>query len=267
MKILSQLKIMEMKILSKILFFAILAIVFACNKNDNSSNNPVFTVKLTDAPSGYDAVNVEILYMEANLGAGWVQFQVENPGIYNLQEFSNGNTLLLLGNTPVAPCLMTELRLILGTNNTVVVDGISYELKTPSGQTSGYKIKMDPQTMEPGGMYRLVIDFDVTVSVHQTGNGKYMLKPVVRGYLETAVGGIAGTIIPPAGAYYVEALNTTDTTGTLINLVTGEFLISTAFPGTYNVTFYANPGYSNKTVGGVVVSAGNITQMGVVTIE
>jgi hypothetical protein len=256
-----------MKTLSKLLFIAILAIMASCDKNNDSKDNPVFTVKLTDAPAGYDAVNVDILYLEANMGNGWVEFPAEDPGIYNLMEFYNGNTLLLIGNTPVAPCTMMELRLILGTNNTVVVDGISYELTTPSGQTSGYKIKMDPQIMVPGGMYRLVIDFDVNASVHQTGNGKYMLKPVVRGYLETAVGGIAGTIVPPVGAYYVEAVNSTDTCGTLINNITGEFLIGTAMPGTYNVTFYANPGFSDKTMGGVEVLAGYITQMGVVTIE
>jgi hypothetical protein len=255
-----------MKTLSKLLILAILAILSACDKN-NDSNNPVFSVKLVDAPAGYDAVNVEILYMEANMGNDWVEFPVENPGVYNLQEFTNGNTMLLIGDTSIAPGVMTELRLILGTNNSVVVDGISYELKTPSGQTSGYKIKMDPQPLEPGGLYRLVIDFDVSVSVHQTGNGKYMLKPVVRGYLETAIGGIAGTIVPPASAYYVEALNTTDTTGTLIDQVTGEFLVGTAVPGTYDVTFYANSGFSDTTIGGIVVIAGYITQMGIVTIE
>lgn len=255
-----------MKTLSKLLILAILAILSACDKN-NDSNNPVFSVKLVDAPAGYDAVNVEILYMEANMGNDWVEFPVENPGVYNLQEFTNGNTMLLIGDTSIAPGVMSELRLILGTNNSVVVDGISYELKTPSGQTSGYKIKMDPQSLEPGGLYRLVIDFDVSVSVHQTGNGKYMLKPVVRGYLETAIGGIAGTIVPPASAYYVEALNTTDTTGTLIDQVTGEFLVGTAVPGTYDVTFYANSGFSDTTIGGIVVIAGYITQMGIVTIE
>ena len=256
-----------MKILSRLLVIAIVAVMMtACDKN-NDSNDPVFSVKLTDAPSGYDAVNVEILYLEANLDNGWVEFPAEDPGIYNLLQFTNGNTLLLIGDTPVAPAVMTELRLVLGINNSVVVDGISYELTTPSGQTSGYKIKMDPQPLEPGGLYRLVIDFDVSESVHQTGNGKYMLKPVIRGYLETAVGGIAGTIIPPAGAYSVKAVNTTDTSGTLINLLTGEFLIGTAMPGTYNVTFYANPGFSDRTIGGVVVSAGNITQMGIVNIE
>src|SRR5512138_2051814 len=175
-----------MKTLLKIIFPIVLISLAACNKSNDSSNppgaNPKFSVKLVDAPGGYDAVNVDILRMEANLGNGWVEFPVDSPGIFNLQEFANGNTLLLISDTSLAPCTMSELRLILGTNNTVVVDGISYELKTPSGQTSGYKIKMDPQAMVPGGSYRLVIDFDVNESVHQTGNGKYMLKPVCRGY-------------------------------------------------------------------------------------
>ena len=256
-----------MKTLNKLFIIAILAVMMtACDKN-NDSEDPVFSVRLTDAPAGYDAVNVEILYMEANLGNGWLEFPAKDPGIYNLLQFTHGNTLLLIGDTPIAPSVMTELRLILGTGNSVVVDGISYELQTPSGQTSGYKVKMDPQPLEPGEVYRLVIDFDVNASVHQTGNGKYMLKPVIRGYLETAIGGIAGSIVPPAGAYYVEAINTTDTSGTFIDQVTGDFLIGTVMPGTYNVIFYANPGFSDRTIGGVAVSAGNISQMGIVIIE
>ena len=116
-------------------------------------------------------------------------------------------------------------------------------------------------------MYRLVIDFDVSVSVHVTGNGKYMLKPVVRGYLETAVGGIAGLVVPGVAAYYVEAVNLTDTTGSIIDQLSGEFLIGTAFPGTYDVTIFANAGFSDSTITGVVVVAGQITQMGVITLE
>jgi hypothetical protein len=269
-KIYSQNKTINMKLLSKLVLLSILAIMASCNKNNDSNNpkdKPVFSVKLVDATAGYDAVNVDILYMEANMGNGWVEFPVEYPGVYNLMDFTNGNTLLLIGDTSITPGVMTELRLILGTNNTVVVDGVSYELTTPSGQTSGYKIKMDQQPLEPGGLYRLVIDFDVNESIHETGNGKYMLKPVIRGYLETAIGGIAGRIVPPAGAYFVEATNTSDTSGTWINPITGDFLIGTVMPGTYNVTFYANPGFSDKTIGGVVVVAGNITQMGTISIE
>lgn len=266
----------DMKTLINLVVFTFLFTLAACDKtnenndpeNPNPKAKPVLSVKLVDAPSAFDAVNLEILYMRANLDSNWEDWPLEEPGVYNIQDFTNGNSLLLLGDTTMEPGVISELRLVLGTNNTVVVDGVSYELKTPSGQSSGYKIKMDPQPMEEGGLYRLVIDFDVNVSIHQTGNGKYMLKPVVRGYLETAIGGIAGVVVPPTGTYYAEAVNATDTAGTPINQETGEFLISTVFPGTYDVTCYAaDTAYSDTTITGIIVVAGEITLVDTVFLE
>jgi len=121
--------------------------------------------------------------------------------------------------------------------------------------------------MAPGVVYSLVIDFDVNRSVHETGNGKYMLKPVVTGYLETSIGGIAGTISPADAGYYAEATNATDTAGTPVDPVTGEFLISTVMPGTYNVTIFANPNYSDTTVSGVMVIAGQVTQLDTIIMQ
>lgn len=237
------------------------------NSNPHNAGNPVLSVRMVDAPSGYDAVNVEVIGLEANLGNGWTPLALDNQGVYNLMSFTNGNSLALMNETVMTPCTMSELRLILGTNNTVVVDGITHDLTTPSGQTSGYKVKMDPQQMIAGGVYHLVLDFNAEKSVHMTGNGKYMLQPVVRGYLETSVGSIAGTISPVAGAYYCEATTSTDTAGTYINPATGQFLISVVWPGTYSVTFFPNVGYSQKTISGVAVVAGQTTQMGTITIE
>ena len=265
-----------MKTLSKLIVLAVLVTLVACNKENDPNNEdnvnkakPVLNVKLVDVPSVYDAVNIDILYMKARFDSNWVDLPVENPGVYNLQEFINGNSMLLIGDTSVSPGVITELRLVLGTENSVVVDGESFELKTPSGQTSGYKIKMEPQPLVPGRIYNLVIDFDVSMSVHRTGNGKYMLKPVVRGYLEEAIGGISGTVfpLPLAGAFYVEAANLTDTAGTLTDPLTGEFLIGTVFPGTYNVTIYASPVFSDTTIIGITVLAGQITEMDTVLLQ
>jgi hypothetical protein len=250
-----------------VLFLFLLGFAAACSDDDNNNppaGNATLTVKLTDAPGVYDAVNVEILSMEANLGDGWQEFPVATPGVYNLIDFTNGNTLILLGNTSVEPNTMTELRLILGTNNTVVVDGNTYELKTPSGQTSGYKVKMDPQVLAPGGVYNFVLDFDASKSVTETGNGKYILNPVVTGYLENSLGGIAGTVNPAAAVSYVEAVNAGGSAGTIPDPATGEFLISTLLPGTYDVTFTAVPPLVNQTITGVVVTAGQVTQMGTI---
>ncbi len=239
--------------------------VASCKKENDPGNdsksNPVVSMKLVDSPANYDAVNVEVVSMRVRIDSTWTELALEDPGIVNLLELTNGNSLLLVGDTAMTPGTLTEIRLVLGENNNVVVDGQSYEMQTPSGQTSGYKIKLDPQILEEGKIYNMVIDFDVSKSVHRTGNGKYMLKPVVRGYLEAAVGGIAGVVVPPAGAYYVEAANMADTAGTMIDPVTGEFLIGTAMPGSYDVTFFANFGYADTTVLGVNVLAGQITQM------
>jgi hypothetical protein len=241
-----------------------------CKKDSSTpppASNPVFSVKMMDTPSGYDAVNIEIIGLKANLGNGWTPLALDNQGVYNLLSFTNGNSLALMNDTVMAPCTISELRLILGTNNTVVVDGIAYELTTPSGQTSGYKVKMNAQPLIAGGVYHLVLDFNAEKSVHKTGNGKYMLQPVVSGYLQTSVGSIAGTISPFIGAYYCEATNATDTAGTYVNSTTGQFLISVVLPGNYNVKFFPNAGYLDKIVPGIVVVAGQTTQVGTITIE
>ena len=263
-------------VLISIAAFAVFALFIfsqqSCSKeNDNNNNppadNPVFSVKLIDAPSAYDAVNVEIVGMEANIGTGWITLAMDSSGVYNLLDFTNGNSLALINDTVMNPCTISELRLILGTNNTVVVDGVSYELKTPSGQTSGYKVKMDPQQLFAGGVYYLVLDFNTQKSVHETGNGKYMLKPVVAGCMETSIGSIAGIISPIDGAYYVEASNATDTSGTYINQDNGHFHLSAVKPGTYDVKFVPNEGHLEKIVPGVAVAVGQTTQMGTIIIE
>jgi hypothetical protein len=259
-----------MKTYWNLLIVVLLVGVFSCS-DDKSSNppkgNPVFSVKLIDITSAYDAVNVEIVGMEANTGSGWITLALDNKGIYNLLSFTNDNSLALINYKVITPCTISEMRLILGTNNTVVVNGETFELVTPSGQTSGYKIKMHPQTLVSGGVYVLVIDFNTEKSVHETGNGKYMLQPVVTGYFESTVGSISGTIAPITGAYYVEATNGTDTSATYINSANGQFLLSTVIEGSYNVKFFPNSGHSEKIVPNVIVVAGQETEMGTITIE
>lgn len=255
------------------LFTMLIAIIFliaagGCKKDKTTSPpNPVLSVKMVDAPSGYDAVNVEVIGLEANLGNGWTTLALDNAGIYDLLTFTNGNSLALMNDTSMSPCTISELRLILGSHNTVVVDGITYPLFTPSGQSSGYKIKMVPNQMIGGGVYHLVIDFNTEKSIHKAMDGKYMLKPVVSGCMESSTGMISGTIAPVDGAYYVETSNATDTTGTYINQTTGQFVLTSVLPGTYNVKFFPNAGHTEKIVTGVVVVAGQPTQLGTITIE
>lgn len=71
-----------------------------------------------------------------------------------------------------------EIRLILGTNNTVKNNCVVYPLTITSGSESGLKIKFNKKLNT--GLNLLLLDFDVAMSVNQNGSGAYMLKPVIK---------------------------------------------------------------------------------------
>lgn len=72
-----------------------------------------------------------------------------------------------------------QVRLILGPNNYIRVDGEMLDLKVPSGMQSGLKFA-GAWTVSPGFRTEIILDFDPEKSiVYAPGNG-YLLKPVVR---------------------------------------------------------------------------------------
>ena len=158
-----------------LLFLAGTILFISCKKGTGNSN---LQVRLTDAPAGYEKVNVDIKEVRVNFAddsTGWVSLNT-NAKIYNLLGLQNGiDTLLATGSVQAG--ILKEIRLILGSNNTVVVGGISYPLTIPSGSESGLKIKVNKQlnaTLET-----LVVDFDADLSIKSESNG-YKLRPVLR---------------------------------------------------------------------------------------
>ncbi len=136
-------------------------------------------IRLTDAPIDLDEVNIDLQQVIIRGPEGSQEIPLEtNAGIYNLLDLQNGIDALI-ANAEVQLSEITEVRLVLGENNTVVVDGESFELKVPSGSQSGLKIKLCLDLTDTP-QYDLLLDFDAAKSVHVTGNGKYMMKPVIR---------------------------------------------------------------------------------------
>jgi len=148
----------------------------SCKKD--SANTSTVRFKLTDAPGAYEAVNVDIQGIEVHSEAdGWVTFN-SNLGVDNLLDYMNGKTTLL-AEGEITAGKITEARLILGSENSVVVDGITYELNTPSALQSGLKINLSNQ-VQAGGEYEWTIDFDAAQSIVTSASGSFMLKPVLR---------------------------------------------------------------------------------------
>ena len=172
--------------------------VFACNDINVTGNGGKghINLYLTDAPAEYQEVNIDVQGVRiryqaagdtaqadtADAGDGeaqWMDLPVE-PFRINLLDLTNSDTLLAAADDLPAG-RYNELRLILGEDNEVVIDSVSHKLTTPSAQQSGYKIKFGTW-LDSGEEMNLTVDFDAKKSIVETGNGKYMLKPVLKAF-------------------------------------------------------------------------------------
>jgi hypothetical protein len=224
-------------------------------------NNPSYlTLRLTDAPAYYNAVNIDIQSVGVHVDSGWYEFTLANPGVFDLISLSNGTSALLVSNASVPSGTINQMRLHLGTNNTIVVDGVTHDLKTPSGQSSGYKVKINA-IIQPGASYVVMIDFDASKSIVKEGNGNYLLKPVIQGNLVENIGQIDGIVVPASGGNLASAWNATDTSSVFINQLTGFFLINSLVPGNYTVKITANLPYKDTTLLNIPVSLGQVTHL------
>jgi hypothetical protein len=245
---------------------SLLTVFTACRKDkDEDAGMTHFNLRMTDAPTNvYTAVNVDIQAVEVKTSTGATINLNVNPGVYNLLDFSNGvDTLIAEGD--IQTSTVSQVRLILGSNNTVVANGDTFELATPSAQQSGLKLNVHA-VLIAGITYTMLIDFDANKSIVQEGNGTYSLKPVIRVITAAQNGSIHGTVAPsaalPAVILAVQG-NDTVTTSTDAN---GNFLVRGLAAGTYSVTVVPTAPFTQTVISNVNVSVGVMTELNVITV-
>jgi len=253
-------------ILRKTIFAASLGLLVflapSCSKDDGKNKAHV-TVQMTDAPGDYDAVMVDVQGVEIVSDGGGVVLLNTEAGIYNLLEFSNGlQTLIATGDLDAGT--VSQIRLILGANNTVTVDGVVYPLSTPSASQSGLKLQIH-QVFEPGIAYSILLDFDANQSIVVKGTGEYQLKPVIRTIDAAVSGSIKGSITPVGVIATVTATSNGVSYSTVTNL-SGNFLIAGLPVGTYDITVTPVLPLLPVTVTAKAVVVGVSTDLGIVAI-
>lgn len=258
---------------------AVLAVFLtSCDVNDGMQTGQL-QVTMTDAPADYDAVYVDIqrvlVHKNANVepdtseeessrDAGWVTLSDE-PMRIDLLTLRNGNEITL-GETELETGTYSQLRLILGSDNEVVVDGQSHSLQTPSAQQTGIKLNINAD-IEDGETYSLLVDFDAGRSVVETGNGNYLLKPVLRAANLEATGSISGSIQPADVRTGVWAISGDDSLSTWTD-DEGSFTLLGVAPGTYEVQFRPEGDqYADSTRTGIEVDAQEETDLGTIALE
>lgn len=239
----------------------------SCSDDDSNNQNDEngtarMSIKLTDAPGDYDAVfiDVESVVIKYNGNEYETFFTNVNAGVYDLLELTGGVSVLLVDEDVPAGDI-SQIRLILGDENTIVVDGEIFPLDTPSAQQSGLKVQVN-ETLTNGIVYDFIIDFDVDKSILQTGNGQYKLKPVLRANTIAETGAITGNVLPLGIQTMVTADNGVDEISAFTNEA-GAFLLSGVPAGAYTITYEADVslGLPIIEVDNVNVSVGGITTL------
>jgi hypothetical protein len=144
----------------------------------------------------------------------------------DLLQLQNGNEEILADEVTVPEGEYTQLRLVLGSDNYVVVNGEQQMLQVPSGQQSGIKIILPEVEIEnDGDQIDLTLDFDVEDSFIEQGNGTYRFKPTIKvkdvfvngQSIETvSVEGLVTSVDAGNGGISVEEVAFTTTTATEI---------------------------------------------------
>ena len=208
--------------------------------NDNNANGKAQVgFYLTDAPivKGYKAVNIDVKSISFSTDStNWVNLPIGGK-VVEITKFANGKDSLLSNIVLDAGVKVTQIRLLLGINNTIVLnDGTVKPLIVPSGYTSGLKLNVQSVPSLTSG-YKVLIDFDAARSIVARGNGSYSLKPVIRSYIQANTSFIDGYLSPAKEAVRVFTINTAgDTISTVSDtLKNNYFRVSGLFSANYKI--------------------------------
>lgn len=257
-----------------------LAGLAACGGGDGGSTaqNGSLRFALTDAPAcGYDAIHLTIqkirVHQSANGGdkdGGWSEIVLNPARRVDLLELTNGR-VYELGQTPLPAGKYNQIRVVLADNDTAhpLANSITptgsaeVALKTPSGQQSGLKIKLDAALdILANKTGDFVLDFDACKSIVVAGNsGQYLLKPVVT-VIPRYISGVDGFVDASLVTGYTSI--SLQQNGTVIKATVpdsqGKFLLQPVAPGSYTLVLSA-PGRTTSVVTNVAVTTDTVTPL------
>src|SRR5436190_491487 len=117
-----------MKTLMKLALISLFAIGMAGCDKDNDNGMSTVNANMKSMPaSNYQAVKVEVTEIQIhNDATGWQVIDVPDQ-IYDLQLLQN-NASVALGSITMQTGTVTQVRMVLGDENSIMVNGVSYPL-------------------------------------------------------------------------------------------------------------------------------------------
>ena len=255
------------------LFAVIITTTFSCQKNasnPHTAGTTYMNLHLTDDPSFvFDEVLIDITKVEVKVeddstrqesenesehnggsggnnggsGGNWIVLDIR-PGVYNVLNFRNGIDTLLGSTQFPATQAVSKVRITLGANNSVVLNGKTIPL---SLHQNSFVINLgDDRVNVAGANLDVFLDFDAGNSI-KFRNGVFELNSSVKAFSKEKAGGIEGRVAPERE---------------------GEFKIIGLKPGNYSLLVKATANnYKDTTLNGIVVGLKEDTHTGTITLH
>ena len=241
-----------------------------CSCEEQNFEKSRLNILLIDKPADYQSVNIEVVGVEINYAkdgdeSEWSSLEA-NAGIYDLLSLTAGNEALLV-SSEIEAGLISQVRLILGDNNSIITEEGEFDLNTPSGQSSGFKLNIHQDFLE-GLDYTIILDFDVSKSILENPR-KYILKPVIRASLQAMNGAIKGVIDPLEEGVVVYALQGDEDIISTYTDESGLFLLRGLEQGIYTISIDIpdESVYEDLLVESVEVKSGEVTDLGTMELS
>lgn len=267
---------------------------FSCKK-EGSLNEKIpegqqrVKIRLTDNPVNYDAVYVDIQQVIVQVIPDSCQGRDENhndcfddneyhcsvwdtlsirAGVYNLLNLSNGTDTILASGLTLSGRI-NKIKLVLGDNNSVVIDSMSYPLSlwgnthTVTIQVKGSDIdELTPEELQ------FWLDFDAGGSIVKVTQNKFVLKPKIKVFVPATTASIKGKVLPKEAKAVVSAIANGDTLIAIPFYYNGSFKIRGLRGATADVFINATAGgYRDTTITGITIRRGEDIDIGTIQLR
>jgi len=196
-------------------------------------------------------------------GGNWVPLDIR-PGVYNVLNFRNGIDTLLGTTAFPSTKAVSKVRITLGTNNSVVLNGQTSPLQV-NHNTIVINLSDDDVNLS-GDNLNVFLDFDAGNSI-RFNNGVFELHSSIKAFSKEKAGSIEGRVMPAAAKAVIYAINGTDTS-TALPEREGEFKLIGLKPGTYALLVKATAnGYQDATISNIMVGKQEDAHTGTITLH
>jgi len=281
------------RIFGLFLFLSIFSI--SCTKSTKTTLDAGnFEVYITDAPGDFQSVFLDIQKVEIKIDDNpstsssdtygdndddgddsqskdsygyWTSLNF-TPAVIDILALRNG-VEAKLGEVNIPKGTVRKIRLTLGTKNTIVVGGKTFNLTLKNDTNNFLYVKLNDRHKQRGNATSTNmaswIDFDIAKSIDEK-NGAYELRPKLRPFCNSNYGEVEGTILPLSAKPSIVISNTTGFSGVALPDRDGKFKLRGLDEGTYKIVFQGNAPFVAKTLNNVTVTKGKTTDLGSTTL-